>query len=215
MSFTQAAAFPVALQTMHDAIATNGRLEPGQSVMIQGASTGVGLIGMQIAKVLGAGLVIGSSTTAERRARLTDFGADLAVDSRAGDWVAAVHEATGGGVDLLVDQISGSAMNDNLLATRIGGRIVNVGRLGGERAEFNFDLHALRRISYVGVTFRTRTMAEIDAVVAQTQRALGPALARGDIRMPIDRIFAFTNAAAALEYMGRNAHFGKVALTME
>ena len=81
VSYEQAATLPVALQTMHDAIVTNGQLQAGQAVLIQGASSGVWLMAMKIAKVLGAGLVIGTSTDAGRRAKLTDFGADLAVES--------------------------------------------------------------------------------------------------------------------------------------
>ena len=102
-------------------------------------------------------MVIGSSTDATRRGRLKEFGADLAVDSSDPGWVDQVLKATDGeGVDLIVDQVSGKVANQNLAATRIKGRIVNVGRLGGTHAEFNFDLHAARRINYIGVTFRTR-----------------------------------------------------------
>jgi NADPH:quinone reductase-like Zn-dependent oxidoreductase len=103
---------------------------------------------MQIAKLKGAGLVIGSSTDAYRRGRLTEYGADLAVDSSDPKWVEEVLKATSGeGVDLIVDQVSGKLANQNLAATRIKGRIVNVGRLGGTHADFNFDLHAARRIA--------------------------------------------------------------------
>src|SRR5204863_7203577 len=81
LSFEEAATLPVALATMHNAVVTNGALEAGQSVLIQGASSGVGLMAMQIAKLKGASLVIGSSTDAMRRGRLEEYGADLAVDS--------------------------------------------------------------------------------------------------------------------------------------
>ena len=80
MSFEQAATLPVALNTMHNAVVTNGALQPGQTVLIQGASSGVGLMAMQIAKLKGAKLVIGTSTDADRRARLKEYGADLALD---------------------------------------------------------------------------------------------------------------------------------------
>src|SRR6202161_3505221 len=81
MSYEQAACFPVALHTMHNAVVTAGRLKRGETMLMQGASTGVGLMGMQIAKVMGAALVIGTSTNAARRARLSEYGADLALDS--------------------------------------------------------------------------------------------------------------------------------------
>src|SRR5437899_12112970 len=107
MNFVDAATLPVALATMHNAVVTNGALQPGQSVLIQGASSGVGLMALQIAKLKGAGLVIGSSTDAVRRGRLKDFGADLAVDSSDPGWVDQVLKATGGeGVDLIVDRKS-------------------------------------------------------------------------------------------------------------
>ena len=148
MNFEEAATLPVALATMHNAVVTNGALQPGQTVLIQGASSGVGLMAMQIAKFKGAKLVIGSSTDAMRRGRLKEFGADLAVDSRDPAWVDQVLQATGGeGVDLIVDQVSGPVANQNLKATKVKGRIVNVGRLGGTHGDFNFDLHAARRIN--------------------------------------------------------------------
>ena len=115
MSFEDAATLPVALTTMHNAVVTNGALQAGQSVMIQGASSGVGLMAMQIAKLKGAKLVIGSSTDAMRRGRLKEFGADLAVDSSDPAWVDQVLKATDGeGVDLIVDQVSGKVANQNL-----------------------------------------------------------------------------------------------------
>src|SRR5579864_7702840 len=108
MNFDEAATLPVALTTMHNAVVTVGGLQAGQSVMIQGASSGVGLMAMQIARFKGAKLVVGSSTNPERRARLKEFGADLAVDSSDPAWVDQVLKATSGeGVDLIVDQISG------------------------------------------------------------------------------------------------------------
>src|SRR3981189_172184 len=82
MSFEQAATLPVSLITLHNALVTAGRLRPGESVMIQGASSGVGLMGLQIAKLMGAKMVVGSSTNDARRARLKEFGADLALDTR-------------------------------------------------------------------------------------------------------------------------------------
>src|SRR3981189_634420 len=142
MNFEEAATLPVALATMHNAVVTNGALQPGQSVLIQGASSGVGLMAMQIAKLKGAKLVVGASTDAERRERLKEFGADLAVDSSDPGWVDHVLKATDGKeVHVIVDQVSGKVANQNLAATRILGRIVNVGRLGGHHGAFHFALH--------------------------------------------------------------------------
>lgn len=213
LSFEEASCFPVALRTMHNAIVTAGAFQPGESVLIQGASGGVGILGMQIAREMGAAKVIGSSTNAARRARLTEFGADLAIDTSDPDWVQAVLDFTGGrGVDLIVDQVSGGLVTPNMRAARILGRIVNVGRLGGQKTEFDADLHALRRITYVGVTFRTRTPEEVAEITRALLADLAPALDAGRFSMPIDSVFALEDFAQALAKMKANEHFGKIVL---
>jgi NADPH:quinone reductase len=211
MNFEEASTLPVALATMHNAVVTNGALQPGQSVLIQGASSGVGLMAMQIAKFKGAKLVIGSSTDATRRGRLKEFGADLAVDSKDPGWVDQVLKATNGeGVDLVVDQVSGPVANQNLKATKVKGRIVNVGRLGGTHGDFNFDLHAARRIQYIGVTFRTRSIEEIRDIFNEVQKDIWPAVESRKLQLPIDKVFAFDDIGKAFERMEANQHLGKI-----
>jgi NADPH2:quinone reductase len=214
MSFADAATLPVALTTMHNAVVTNGALQPGQTVLIQGASSGVGLMAMQIAKAKGARLVIGSSTNPTRRGRLKEFGADLAVDSSDPGWVDQVLKATDGeGVDLIVDQVSGKVASQNLKATKIKGRIVNVGRLGGTHADFNFDLHAARRIHYIGVTFRTRSIEEIREIFNEVRNDIWPAVESRKLQLPIDKVFAFDDIGKAFERMEANQHLGKIVVT--
>ncbi len=214
MSLEQAATMPISLQTMHNAIVTAGRMEKGDAVLIQGASSGVGILGMQIAKYMGASLVIGTSTHERRRSKLTEYGADMTLDSKSTDWADKALEATDGkGVDLIVDQVSGGVMNDNLRATRILGRIVNVGRLGGFTGEIDFDLHAARRIDYIGVTFRTRSEAEVEEIIGLMKADLWEAVEAGDLTIPIDKAFPLDQAAEAHQYMKDNQHFGKILLT--
>src|SRR5262249_8002677 len=192
-----------------------GRLKAGESVLIQGASSGVGLMGLQIAKLKGAHLVMGSSTNDERRARLKEFGADLAVDTRDAAWPDRVLDATDGkGVSLIVDMVSGATVNPAMKATALLGRIVNVGRLGGARTEFDFDLHALRRIDYIGVTFRTRTLEEVREIVRRMTEDLWEAVSARKLTLPIDRTFTLDEAVAAQAHMRANKHFGKIVLTM-
>ncbi|HUZ71811.1 MAG TPA: zinc-binding dehydrogenase [Stellaceae bacterium] len=215
MTFEQAATLPIGLQTMHDAIVTQGRLAAGETVLIQGASSGVGIIGMQIAKLMGARQVIGTSSNAARRARLKEYGADLAVDAGDPNWSDQVLAATDGkGADVVIDMVSASVANQNMRATRVLGRIVNIGRLGGFKGEFDFDLHALRRIDYIGATFRTRSPAEVHEIVRRMRADLWPAVEAGKIRIPIDRVFPLAEAAAAQAHMRANAHFGKVVLSV-
>lgn len=213
MTWEQAATLPSALGTMHDAIVTNGRLKPGETVLIQGASSGVGLMGLQIAKFKGARLVIGSSTNDTRRARLKEYGADLAIDTRKPDWAEEVHKATGDkGVDLIIDMISASVANQNLAAAAVLGRIINVGRLGGARGEFDFDLHAQKRVAYIGVTHRTRSIDELREEVRRMREDLWAAVTAGRLRLPIDRVFKLDEAEAAQTHMRTNSHFGKIVL---
>ena len=213
MSFQDAVTMPVAIQTMHNALVTAGGLKQGESVLIQGASSGVGLMAMKIARLMGASRVIGTSTHAGRRARLAEFGADAAIDTLQADWAEQVHQSNGGeGVDLVIDQLSGSYGNGNLQACKVLGRIVNVGRLAGRFAEFDFDLHALKRISYIGVTFRTRSIQEVRDINEAAERDLGKAIAAGQLVLPIDRVFAFDDLAMAFEHMRTNQHFGKIVI---
>jgi NADPH2:quinone reductase len=215
MSYEQAACFPVALQTMHNAVVTAGRLKRGETMLMQGASAGVGLMGMQIGKLMGAALVIGTSTNAERRARLGEFGCDLPLDSSDPAWPDQVKKATNGkGADLIVDLVSAPVANQNLEAASILGRIVNVGRLGGMTGEFDFDKHALKRIDYIGVTFRTRSAEEVREINRLMRADLWPAIEAGKLSLPIYKTFRLVDIAEALALMRANRHFGKVVISI-
>jgi NADPH:quinone reductase len=214
-SFEQAAVLPVALNTLHNALITKGRLAAGESVLIQGASSGVGLMGLQIAKMKGAKPVMGSATNDMRRGRLKEFGADIAIDTRDDKWPEQMLEATGGkGVNLTVDMVSGKTVNQTMSATAVLGRIVNVGRLGGVTAEFNFDLHAMKRIDYIGVTNRNRSLEELRELMRLMRADLWDAVVAGKLTLPIDRTFKLDDAIAAQAHMKANQHFGKIALVM-
>lgn len=216
MDYETAACLTVALRTSFVAIRTHGQFQRGQSMLVLGASSGVGLMSLQVARQLGAGLVFGTSTQAERRARLAGFGADVVLDSREPDWGERVLERTEGrGVDLLIDFLAGPLINDSMRATAIGGRIVNVGRMAGKSGHFDFDLHSMRRIQYLGTTFRTRTPEEVGAIAEDVKAELWPALAAGRLRLPIDVRMPLDRVAEACELMRRNEHFGKIVLTQE
>jgi NADPH2:quinone reductase len=215
MSWEQAATYPSALGTMHDAIVTNGRTQPGDSVLIQGASSGVGIMGMQIAKLKGAKLVIGTSTNDARRAKLKDYGADLAIDTRKANWSEDVLKATDGkGVNVIIDMVSASVANENMKATAVLGRIINVGRLGGGRGEFDFQMHANKRIAYIGVTHQTRSPDELRAEVRNMRADIWDAVTAGKLAIPIDRVFKLDDAEAAQAHMRTNAHFGKIVMVV-
>lgn len=215
MDFDVACTLPIALATMHNAIITAGDFKKGQSILIQGASSGVGLMGLQIGKYKGAKIVIGSSTKIEKHNRLKEIGADVVVDSKNSEWVNQVLNHTDGeGVDLIIDQLSGYTVNQNMLATKIKGNIVNVGRLAGGITDFNCDLHALRRINYKGVTFRTRSLDEIRNVYSNMWNDFKILILEGKFSLPIDKTFEFEDVEYALTCMRENKHFGKLILKL-
>src|SRR5262249_37560174 len=141
------------------------------------------------------------------------FGADLAADTSNPGWPDEVLKATDGkGVNIIIDQVSGSVALGNLKATAILGRIVNVGRLGGGKAEFDFDLHAARRITYIGVTHRTRSVDELREETRAMWKDLAEPIAAGKLKLRIDKKFPLDQALDAQAYMKSNQHFGKILL---
>ena len=215
MDYIKASTYPIALATMHNAIITAGNFAKGQSILIQGASSGVGLMGLQISKYLGAKIVIGTSTKPDKFEKLKSIGADLVLNSKDPDWVDQVLSATDNkGVDLIIDQLSGYTVNQNMMATKVKGKIVNVGRLAGGITEFNCDLHALRRINYEGVTFRTRSIQEIRNVYSNMWNDFEKIVVSGELSLPIEKVFDFNDVGKALDYMRENQHFGKLVLKL-
>ena len=212
-SFDEAACLPVAIRTSYAALAMLGNLQPGQAVLVLGATSAVGMMCLQVAKVLGAGTIIGTSTHISSSERLQALGASHVVCSQDADWATQVQAITQGrGVDLVIDFLAGPFINDTMHATCLNGSIVNVGRMAGEQGEFDFDLHSLRRIVYKGMTFRTRSNEDIGHIAAQAQQALWPALARREIGLPIAQRFALAELPKALDCMRANQHFGKIVI---
>ena len=201
------------LQTMHDAIITNGKFKKGQSIFIQGASSGVGLIGLQIGKCLGASLIFGSSSDQTRLKKLSEFGVDHLVDISKSNWKNIILDKTDGkGVDLVIDMLSGNFSNLNMEVTKINGHLINIGRLAGMNSNFDHDLHAKRRIHYIGTTGRTRSIEENYLVSKLANDELWKFVLNDQIKHPIDSVFELTDAELALNRMNNNKHFGKIIL---
>src|SRR6202034_2156376 len=166
------------------------------------------LMCMQIGKLMGASLVLGTSTSAKRPAGLKDYVCDVAIDTGKPDWPEDVKKATGGkGVNLIVDMVSAPVAIGNLEAAALLGRIVNVGRLGGTKGEFNFDMHALKRIDYIGVTFRTRTPEEVREIVKAMRADLWPAVEAGKLTLPIYKTFRLAHILEGLSVINAHQHF--------
>jgi len=209
-----AGSLPVALATMHDALVTHGRCGPGQHVVVNAASSGVGVVGVRIALQLGAASVIGTSRDPTKRRQLAELVADDRFVAVAPDELVerAAEITAGRGVDVIVDNVGASALADNIAAAAVLGRIVQVGRLGGRHGELDLDELARKRISLIGVTFRTRTPAERAAVVAAAWADLGDAVAAGAVVPVVHAAYPLEDVSAAHEALARDRHLGKLVI---
>jgi NADPH:quinone reductase len=209
----QAAALPVALMTEFDALHNAARLAAGERVLITAGGSGVGHVGVQLARALGAGAVLATVLGAEQAELVRGLGADATVDGAAADVVAAVRAATGGdGVDVVIDHVGAAALGVNLDLMALGGRLVSVGRLGGTTAEIDLDLLARKRLRLIGVTFRTRSLDQYGAISRQVVEHVLPAVAAGTVRAVVARTMPLAEALDAQEFLANGSHLGKVIL---
>ncbi len=212
-SWAEAAASPVALMTAHDALITNGRLQPSETVLIEAVTSSIGLAAVKIAKHHGVQLVIGTSGSPEKLERMMGLGLDVGINYKQEDVPSKVHEATGGhGADVIIGNAGGETLGDLVKAAAIRGRIINVGRLGKWTGEIDLDEHSRKRIALIGVTFRTRSVDECAEIVRRTEEDLAALMESGEMRPVIDRTFPLEEAAAAQDYLRSGQHFGKVVL---
>jgi NADPH:quinone reductase len=215
MSWAEAAAVPVTFTTAHDALLTAGRLRPGDNVLVTAASSGVGVAALQLARMFGAGIVAGSSRYASKLEMLTASKIPLDIGLVAGDPTfseQALNATDGHGFDVIVDSVGAGALADNLATAALLCRIVSVGRSGGQRDEIDLDELARKRVSLIGVTFRTRSLTEIVDAYARASADCLPALADGRIRPVVDRAFPFDELAAAQAWMREGRSIGKVVI---
>jgi NADPH:quinone reductase len=216
LTYPEAAAIPNVFVTAHDAIVTAAQLQSGESAMITAGSSGVGTAAVQIARYLGAQPVLATTRSAAKSDALCALGATQAIDVSKADWVDRVKAATDGhGVDVIIDNVGGPMLTDNLHALAVRGRLVSVGRNAGNVGECNLDELAFKRASFIGVTFRTRSPEEALACSERFATDLLDAVDRGTLKPIVDRIFPFDRIADAHAYMLSNAQIGKIVLAMD
>ncbi len=215
LDWSEAAALPVGLSTAHDALVTQAGFRAGDSVLVTGASSSIGLLAVQLAKALGASRVIATTTTAAKATAIRAAGADLVIDTSAEPLAEKVTEATDGtGVDITLDHVGGQLFAELLPATRVGGTILNIGRLAGPTCTIDLDRLAFRRLTVRGTTFSVRTPEERADVCAALIPEVLPAVEDGRIKPVIDRVLPFADAQAAAERMRSNEAAGKLVLTL-
>jgi NADPH2:quinone reductase len=194
---------------------TTGRLRAGEIVVVNAGSSGVGICAARMAGILGAGALLSVTTSGSKVAAILDAVGPLpcpmlVVDASGDDFVATVRSQSddGQGAHLIIDNVGARVLGDNIAAARVTGRIVQVGRLGGRHGEIDLDELARKRLTLVGVTFRTRSPAEGAEVVRRCLEDLGDQLAR--LRPRIDRVFGLGQILDARAAMQRNEHVGKI-----
>lgn len=211
LSWIEAGAWLNVFCTAHDAMVTNAGLKAGESVLINAASSGIGVAALQIARLIGAAPVIGSSRSAAKLEKLRDYGLQVGLDASAPP--QAVRKATGDkGVDVLIDSIGGPALQRNLESMAVLGRLVSVGRLAANSGPIDLDLLALKRVKLIGVTFRTRSKDERIECVQRCAADLLGALADGRLQPVIQGSFRMSEIQAAHECMERDEHIGKLVI---
>ncbi|MEU5598442.1 zinc-binding dehydrogenase [Streptomyces sp. NPDC020298] len=214
LDFTEACALPTALLTEHGAL-TSGGYQPGQSLLITGATSSIGLIGVQIARALGAGPIVTTTRSAGKHSLLEQAGADTIVVTSEQDLTQAVLDATAGeGVDLALDHVGGQTFAACLPATKVDGTVVNVGRLDTAAATIDLDALSYRHLRVHGVSFGFTRAAELGAVIAAAGQDLLPAVADGRVRPLIDSILSFNTADQAVTRLRSHRALGKIVLTV-
>jgi NADPH2:quinone reductase len=216
LGWIEAASFPNAFVTAHDAVVTNGQLKKGESVLVNAASGGVAWAALQIASLSGAKPVMATSRSAAKLDKLYEYGVDVGIDTSKESLLDGILRATDKrGVDLIVDMVGGPVFEDNVKGLAVGGRLVNIARLGGATAQIDLSLLWLKRLKLIGVTFRTRSEQERLACVQACARDVLPWLQEGRIRWAIHRTFPLDEIHAAHAYMMRGEHSGKIVLTLD
>ncbi|HLM75038.1 MAG TPA: NAD(P)H-quinone oxidoreductase [Polyangiaceae bacterium] len=212
LSDEEAAAIPEAFVTAYDALVTQGRLAPGERVLIHAAGSGVGTAAIQIAKSLGC-FVAGTSRTSDKLERCKSLGLDAGIVPRGASFAADVKRVTGGaGVDVVLDLVGGAYVAEDLIAAAPRGRILVVGLTAGVMSELNLGVLLGKRVSITGTVLRARPLEEKIEAAKLLERHLVPWLAARALRPVIDRVFKLEEAAAAHAYVGGNESFGKVLL---
>lgn len=217
VSWIDAAAFPNVFITAHDALVSNANLQAGESVLVTGASGGVGMASIMIAAAMGAKPVMALSRSDEKLQQLREFGVDVGINSANGSIADAVLAATEQrGVDIILDMIGGSSFEEFVRSLAVKGRLVNISRLSGTNmAQLDLSRVWMNRLKIMGVTFRTRTEQERIDCVQACARDLLPHFNAGKLRLPINRTFKLDNLADAYAYIKSGQHLGKIVLTMD
>jgi putative PIG3 family NAD(P)H quinone oxidoreductase len=214
LSFIEAAVLPEIMFTVWNSMILAGRLGQGETLLIQGGTSGVGLAAMQVARLLRSATVIATAGTAEKLAACRDYGATHAISYR-GDWPTDVRRLTAGrGVDLVLDGQGGSYCNRHVELLAEDGRLILLATHENVLSEVNCRLIVRRRLTLAGTTIRPRASSFKGGLADALRTEVWPLLASGAIRIPVCASFRLEEMAAAHAVLDSNAQIGKVAVTV-
>lgn len=216
MAFTEGAAIPNVFMTAHDALVTRAGLRAGEAVLVNAASSGIGTAATQIAAFLRAGQIIGTSRTAGKWDRIKPHGATHLLATDGANLPSQVMALTQDqGVDIVIDCLGGPTLQDHLRSMALRGRLISVGRLAGMESRVDLDHLALRRLSLIGVTFRTRTEEETQACFQAFAADLSPGFEAGELRPVIDSVFGFEEFEKAFDRLRSDDQVGKIVMALD
>jgi putative PIG3 family NAD(P)H quinone oxidoreductase len=202
---------PEVFVTAYDALVLQGGLTAGGWALVHAGASGVGTAAIQLAKAVGAHVVV--TCSGGKVAACQELGADVVVDYGSADFVEAVAEATSGvGADVVLDVIGGDYVARNVAAAAVGATIVQVGVMGGGKAEVPVGAMLPKRVALVGTVLRARPIEEKIAVTRRCAHDLLPLFDSGVLRAVVDRRMSLWEVAEAHEHVAANANVGKVIL---
>jgi NADPH2:quinone reductase len=214
LSLIEAAAIPETFFTVWYNTFERGRLAAGETVLIHGGSSGIGTTAIQLANAFGA-RVITTAGTPEKCAACRKLGAEIAINYKTEDFVAATKQATGDrGADVVLDIVGGDYIDRNYEAAAVEGRILQIAVQGSPRANVDFRRLMVKRLIHTGSTLRARSVADKGAIARAVEVKVLPLIATGRVKPVIDSTFPLREAAAAHARMESSQHIGKIVLTL-
>ncbi|WP_127997504.1 NAD(P)H-quinone oxidoreductase [Piscinibacter defluvii] len=208
----EAASLPETFFTVWSNVFERGRLQSGETLLVQGGTSGIGVTAIQLAKAAGA-VVIATAGSDDKCAACTALGADHAINYRSADFAAEVKRLTGGrGADVILDMVAGDYVARELSCLADDGRLVIIAVQGGTKAEIDAGQVLRRRLTITGSTLRPRPVAFKAAIAQALKKNVWPWLEAGRVKPVIFKVFPAAEAAAAHTLMESNQHVGKLVL---
>jgi putative PIG3 family NAD(P)H quinone oxidoreductase len=212
LTMAEAAGVPETFFTVWTNVFERGALKPGESLLVHGGSSGIGTTAIQIASQLGS-TVYTTAGSADKCAACEELGAERAINYREEDFVEVLKQATGKkGVDVILDMVGGDYIQRNIKAAARDGRIVNIAFLNGSKAEVDFMMVMLKRLTLTGSTLRIRPIADKAAIASALKKTVWPLIEAGKVKPQLFKTFPLAQADKAHALMETSAHIGKIVL---